>query len=145
VPDTLFDALKEYANVGQPACARCGMPMSLRLRFAFGLGAGDTECTVAACFVPRQLEQWSDATGQGVTFYPFLVVLQRHGREAAVWLPYWHVVATGRSLTTKYGQWAPFMDEHLFRDLLAQARQSGYLAEPELRDVCPGDPDALEE
>jgi hypothetical protein len=63
-----------------------------------------------------------------VTFYPFLVVLQRHGREHAAWLPYWHTIEKhGRKPTQKYGQWAPFMDFGLFADLLTQARAKGYL------------------
>jgi hypothetical protein len=28
----------------------------------------------------------------------------------------------------KYGQWAPFMDAHLFDDMLAQARAAGFVA-----------------
>lgn len=27
----------------------------------------------------------------------------------------------------KYGQWAPFMDDFLFQNLVAKARQKGYL------------------
>jgi hypothetical protein len=62
-----------------------------------------------------------------VTFYPFLVVTERKGRDQAVWLPYWHVVGDGEENRKKYGQWAPFMDMKLFRDLLAQPRDEGYL------------------
>jgi hypothetical protein len=76
------------------------------------------------------LERWTDRrNGSGVCFYPFLVVLKRHGREHAAWLPYWHIVTykNGR-VKKKFGQWAPFMDEHLLYDLLKQARDHGFLA-----------------
>jgi hypothetical protein len=63
-----------------------------------------------------------------VTFYPFLVVTRQIGGGACVWLPYWHVVAGGSTSQRKYGQWAPFMDEDLFTDLMRQARHSGRLA-----------------
>jgi len=49
-------------------------------------------------------------------------VVLRRGRTRAYWLPYWHVEA-GKE---KYGQWAPFMNERSFKDLLLQARQKGY-------------------
>ncbi|RMG26793.1 MAG: hypothetical protein D6724_01035 [Armatimonadetes bacterium] len=98
----------------------------LRLRFDFGLNAPDRACTVRDCFAPRQLESWNEADGSRVTFYPFLVILQRHGRELAAWLPYWHTIDNGFRTVQKYGQWAPFMDFRLFADLLNQAAEKGY-------------------
>jgi hypothetical protein len=68
-----------------------------------------------------------EAQGGTVTFYLFLIVTKREGRDKAVWLPYWHVTQDGEKKTIKYGQWAPFMDMELFEDLLSQARSAGYL------------------
>ena len=66
-----------------------------------------------------------DVDGNTITFYPFLVVVERHGRGNAIWLPYWHVVEDGIRRKKKFGQWAPFMDEKLFVDLIVQARENG--------------------
>jgi hypothetical protein len=68
-----------------------------------------------------------DQQGRRVTFWPFLVFTQRDGRERAVWLPYWHTIEDGGTRISRYGQWAPFMDGHLFTNLLDQARAAGYL------------------
>ena len=127
VKASLFDTLLEHSRNGSVACPPCSTQTALRLRFAFGLGAGHPDCTVLKCFVPRRPEKWKDLGGHAVTFYPFLVILKRHPRKRAVWLPYWHIVGGKRRRITKYGQWAPFMDEHLFADLLRQARENGYL------------------
>jgi hypothetical protein len=126
---TLFDVLLARAHGRPQHCAHCGSPTGLQLKFDFGLNAADSECTVRDCFVPRQLESWNETDESKVTFYPFLVIVQRHGRELAAWLPYWHVVERGKKPAKKYGQWAPFMDLHLFADLLDQARARGYTSE----------------
>ena len=97
------------------------------MSFAFGLDAGGKDQVVEAAFVPEATEDWTDRQGRHATFWPFLVVARRDGRSRAVWLPYWHIVEDGKKRISKYGQWAPFMDDHLFASLLAQARASGYL------------------
>jgi len=129
----LFDDLLAHARQQAVVCSKCGAPATLRLKFPFGLNAADSECTVRDCFLPRRLEGWKDKDSANVTFYPFLVVVHRHGRELAAWLPYWHVVERGRKPLTKYGQWAPFMDFHLFADLLSQAQAKGYFTEGHVR------------
>ena len=112
----LFDALKNFRTRIEQ-CPNCAHAMELLLYFDFGLDGGRTRCKVLEVFLPKRLTRWNS-----VVFYPFLVVLKR-GRTQAFWLPYWHVEA-GK---LKYGQWAPFMDESLFKDLLLQAQQRGYL------------------
>jgi hypothetical protein len=97
---------------------------ALHLSFDFALGVQDKNAEVLASFYPHQPEDWRGGT---VTFYPFLIVTKREGRDKAVWLPYWHVTQDGEKKTIKYGQWAPFMDMELFEDLLSQARSAGYL------------------
>jgi len=126
---TLFDDLRARASGDAGQCPKChAHHVELRLGFGFGLNTPDPESTVRDCFIPRQLESWRDEDGSKVTFYPFLVIVQRHGREQAAWLPYWHTIEKhGRKPAQKYGQWAPFMDLDLFEDLLAQARAKGYL------------------
>jgi len=126
---TLFEDLLAKALGETRQCTEChAHHVELRLKFSFGLNASDPECTVRDCFMPRHPERWRDADGKEVTFHPFLVVLQRHGREQAAWLPYWHTVERpGRKRAQKYGQWAPLMDFSLFEDLLSQARAKGYL------------------
>jgi hypothetical protein len=104
------------------------MQMVLHLSFAFGLGATGTDSAVVAAYLPDPLEEWRDSEGRQVTFYPFLVITQRGGRDRAVWLPYWHTVEHNGGMTSKYGQWAPFMDELLFLSLMTQARQGGHWA-----------------
>ena len=122
----LFDAVKAVADHSEPACRRCGAPTALHLSFDLALGVQDKNAEVLASYYPDRPEAWSDeSSGRTVTFYPFLVVTEREGRDQAVWLPYWHVVQTGEKENLKYGQWAPFMDMELFEDLLAQAHDDG--------------------
>jgi len=124
----LFDAVQAVADHSEPACRRCGAPTALHLSFDFALGVQDKNAKVLASFYPDPPEDWCLVSGRRtVTFYPFLVVTEREGRDQAVWLPYWHVVQTGEKENLKYGQWAPFMDMELFKDLLSQARNADYL------------------
>ena len=125
-PGTLFQVLLARAHAQPHDCPNCGSAAELQLTFAFGLNASHSECTVRECFVPRRLESWAGKDGSQVTFYPFLVILDRHERERAAWLPYWHLIVRGRNSVQKYGQWAPFMDFRLFADLLNQAEAKGY-------------------
>jgi hypothetical protein len=125
----LFDALRSFQET--QTCKACGRAKELHLVFPFGLGLGKTRCRILDVFLPRRLETWRDRRdGKKVTFFPFLVILKREHRKQACWLPYWHL-KKGRK---KYGQWAPFMDEPLFRDLLAQAHRAGYLRDRTARD-----------
>ncbi len=95
--------------------------------FDFALCVREKNAEVLASFYPHPPEDWLDAGGRTVTFYPFLIVTKREGRDQAVWLPYWHVIRDGEKENLKYGQWTPFMDMELFKDLLAQARNAGFL------------------
>jgi hypothetical protein len=122
----LFDAVKTVADHSEPACRRCGASTALHLSFDFALCVEDKDAKVLASFYPNRLEGWL-CEGRKVTFYPFLIITKREGRDQAVWLPYWHVVRGGEKENLKYGQWAPFLDMELFDDLLSQARNDGYL------------------
>ena len=122
----LFDAVKNVAEDNKPACRSCGASTDLHLSFDLALCVQDKDAKVLASFYPHQLEEWP-CEGRTVTFYPFLIVTEREGRDRAVWLPYWHVVRDGGKDNPKYGQWAPFMDMELFEDLLSQARNDGFL------------------
>lgn len=120
----LFDQLKQIADGER--CS-CGEPLRLTLKFAFALGAGRNACTVVAAFRPRTTTglTWQNA-GEQVEFFPFLVLTTDPTETEAAWLPYWHVT-TGTRKVLKYGQFAPYMDMHIFIDLLNQARQAGCL------------------
>ena len=126
----LFDALRSIAEGKVSDCPVHRTPYKLRLRFNFGLNGKDSDCTVLGAFKPGRPESWLGHKGATVRFFPFLVMLRRHGREQAVWLPYWHLVdSMDARPVKKYGQWAPFMDEHLFCELLAQARSKGFFVD----------------
>ena len=124
--DQLFEALLQVAQHRTPICALCETSQNLHLNFEFGLNASEKDQVVLGAFLPRERETWNDGDSK-VTFYPFLVVTHRIGRDRAAWLPYWHTVENGPRSKTKYGQWAPAMDMHLFVDLVDQAREAGLL------------------
>jgi len=88
----LFGAVKAVADHSEPVCRRCGASTTLHLSFDFALGVQDKNAEVLASFYPHQPEDWRGGT---VTFYPFLIVTKREGRDKAVWLPYWHVTQDG--------------------------------------------------
>ena len=125
----VFRLLHDKARGMTRNCPICNGPTDLKLKFDFGLNAPYSECTVKECFIPRKLQSWPEKEGSRVTFYPFLVLVHRHGKKLAVWLPYWHVVKRPKQPQYKYGQWAPFMDTYLFSDLLQQAHTKGYLTD----------------
>ena len=104
--------------------------MELRLSFPFALGARSlgVDNIAIAGFLPRTPISWTD-TGQTITFHAFLIVLERdaENRPRTVWLPYFHVVEQNARKIVKYGQWAPYIGVDLFRDLLSQAENAGYL------------------
>jgi hypothetical protein len=110
----LFEALSSVAHRRIPSCEACSIRKELHLAFAFGLDAEGKDQVVEDAFVPKEPEFWQDKLDRTVTFWPFFVITRRAGRERAVWLPYWHIVEKGNKRISKYGQWAPFMDAHLF-------------------------------
>lgn len=134
----LFDALLRVAQRKARACpAHPNTPLQLQLDFDFGLSAKHSRCTVLGAFTSRQPQSWPGVDQTRVRFFPFLVVLQRHGKELAAWLPYWHLVDSKDGRTKKkYGQWAPFMDAHLFEELLSQAHGQGFFLNHSRRVVA---------
>lgn len=120
---SMFDALRDFSRSRK--CPECkAAHRELRLIFDFGLNASHSNCTVLASFSHRTPQSWTDKDGSKVEFYPFLVILKRHGRQEAVWMPYWHLVHKKKRVIKKYGQWAPFMDMNLYKDLLKQAKKA---------------------
>ena len=127
-PSNLFDALLDLSK-GLSNCAACGGTKQLHKIFDFGLGAESAEGKVLDAFLPLDLVSWEDK-GKWVTFYPFLVVMERTDEKGqAFWLPYWHIEEGAGTKLRKYGQFAPFLEEPLFKSLVAQAREKGYLPE----------------
>lgn len=124
-PHRLFDALLDFSK-SAPKC-QCGEVSELRVVPPFGLEAGSPDCKVLHVFLPKPPVSWELESGNKVTFYPFLVILRRAGEKGnSGWLPYWHVEDGGGTMKTKYGQWAPFMDDPQFESLVSQAREQGY-------------------
>lgn len=119
----LFDSLRCYVKKSFPRCSKCFGTCSLHVEFPFGLNAANNRCKVLAVFEPQKPEYWKQKNGRRVTFYPFLVVLERLNRGKTIWLPYWHTVGPKGNQKRKYGQWAPIMDIRLFQCLLQQARR----------------------
>lgn len=128
-PHHLFEALRDISGAGRK-CKGCGGTEELHLVFDFGLEVGNAACRVLHAFLPRDLARWQTDDGKLVTFFPFLVVMERTDKEGqSFWLPYWHTIEGTGTIARKYGQWAPFMDGALFRSLVAQAREVGYFHE----------------
>jgi hypothetical protein len=129
----MLDVLRDFSE-SKPVtdCRECGKPRGLYRLFDFGLAAGQADCKVLHAFLPRELEWWPQGE-ERVTFYPYLIAMEyTDGRGKTFWLPYWHTVTRERSGTgemKRYGQWTPFLAEDLFKSLLAQAREKGYLLE----------------
>lgn len=124
--NSMYDALRDFSTSRK--CPECGAARrDLRLIFDFGLNASHSDCTVLASFSHKKPQKWKDKDGSRVEFYPFLVILQRHGRQKAVWMPYWHLVHKKNRVIKKYGQWAPFMDMALYKNLLKQAKRARIL------------------
>lgn len=122
----LLDTLLDFSrSESAPKCNACSQEQEFHVVLPFGLSAGTTDCKVLSVFLPRELVSWEHKK-EKVTFYPFLVVLQRVGKDGySAWLPYWHLHGNKR----KYGQYAPFMDDPQFIDLVKQAQQKGYWKE----------------
>lgn len=116
----LFDTLYEFQRTSPSDCPSCGGKRDLHLALDFQLGTGDSEFKVISAFLPEKLESWLGEEEEEVTFYPFLVVLQRGDGSRFHWLPYWHV--TGRE--AKYGQHAICLDSGQFENLIQQAKEA---------------------
>src|SRR3954454_24738628 len=99
----LFETLNEFERMSPEICSGCGGARELHLTLDFQLGAGDSDFRVVSASLPARLESWLGQEEEEVTFYPFLVVLQRAGDgKQFCWMPYWHV--TGNE--ARYGQHA---------------------------------------
>lgn len=116
----LFDALYEFSKAGASDCPHCGRPRDLRLTLDFQLGAGDADFKVVSALLPNKLDSWLGEGEEEVTFYPFLVVLQRSGdQKQFCWMPYWHV--TGKE--ARYGQHALCLEQRQFESLMDQVKE----------------------
>jgi len=114
----LFNTLYDFERSVPSNCPSCGGKRELYLGLDFQLGAGDGEFKVVSAFLPRKLESWLGEEEEEVTFYPFLVVLQRGDGSRFSWLPYWHV--TGKE--AKYGQHAVCLDQGQLDSLIQQVK-----------------------
>ena len=116
----LFDILYDFQRTSPDVCPICAGVRELVLTLDFQLGAGDSEFKVVCASLPDKLESWLGQEEEEVTFYPFLVVLQRLGDDKQFcWMPYWHV--TGKD--ARYGQHAVCLDHSQFESLITQARE----------------------
>jgi len=116
----LFDTLYDFQRNSPSECPSCGGKRELYLALDFQLGAGDSEFKVISAFLPERLESWLGEEEEEVTFYPFLVVLQRSDGSRFCWLPYWHV----RGKEARYGPRAICLDQRQFDDLMQQAKKA---------------------
>lgn len=113
----LFDTLYDFSKMAPQECPACGGTRELHLTLDFQLGAGDAGFKVVSAALPDKLESWMGGEEEEVTFYPFLVVLQRAGDgKQFCWMPYWHV--TGNE--ARYGQHAVCLEQSQFDSLTEQ-------------------------
>lgn len=118
--ERLFDTLYNFQNLKPDHCPTCGGSREVHLSLDFQLGYGDEEFRVVSVFLPEKLESWLGEEEEEVTFYPFLVVMERAGdAKQFCWMPYWHV--TGNE--ARYGQHAICVDRAQFESLTAQVRE----------------------
>jgi len=116
----LFETLYDFSRIAPENCTDCGGARDLRLTLDFQLGAGDCEYQVVSALLPEKLESWLGEGEEEVTFYPFLVVLQRTvDNKQFCWLPYWHV--TGKE--ARYGQHAVCLEQSQFESLSEQVQE----------------------
>jgi len=126
----LFDTLYDFSKMAPEECQSCGGTRELHVTLDFQLGAGDGDFKVVSALLPEKLESWLGEESEEVTFYPFLVVLQRAGdSKQFCWMPYWHV--TGKE--ARYGQHAVCLDQSQFESLTEQVRDK--VQERELEPV----------
>lgn len=124
---SLFQALQSVVENTISRCKKCDGRREVVLEFSHGLGIGQRECRVLSAYLPSQNISWGSSSRE-VSFFPFLVVLDvPKDNFHAVWLPYWHVIKDVSGVKHRYGQWAPFIGEEYFEDLLRQANRDGYL------------------
>jgi hypothetical protein len=116
----LFDTLYDFQRNPPSDCPSCAGKRELHLELDFQLGAGDSEFKVISAFLPEKSESWLGEEEEEVTFYPFLVTLQRGDGSRFCWLPYWHV--TGKE--ARYGQHAICLDQGQFENLVQQAKEA---------------------
>lgn len=118
----LFETLYEFQRSLPGACTVCGGVRELHLTLNFQLGAGDSDFRVVSATLPDRLDSWLGQEEEEVTFYPFLVVLERIAdRRQFCWMPYWHV--TGKD--ARYGQHAVCLDHSQFENLVAKLTEQG--------------------
>jgi hypothetical protein len=116
----LFDTLYNFQRMNPEDCSACGGTRELHLSPDFQLGCGDEEFKIVSAFLPAKLDSWLGEEEQEVTFYPFLVVIERAGdAKQFCWMPYWRV--TGKE--ARYGQHAACLDRAQFESLIAQTRE----------------------
>ena len=128
VHQKLFDTLYDFQKMAPEPCPKCRGPLELHLTLDFQLGVGDGEFKVVSACLPDKLESWLGAEEEEVTFYPFLVQLQRAGdAKQFYWMPYWHV--TGKE--AKYGQHAICLDRAQFKSLIGQVQEERFLEKHE--------------
>ena len=116
----LFEILYDFQRRASLECPVCGSTRDLHVILDFQLGIGDGEFKVVSAYLPDKLESWLGEEEEEVTFYPFLVVLQRavDGKEFC-WMPYWHV--TGKE--ARYGQHAICLDQTQFESLIGHVQE----------------------
>lgn len=112
----LFDTLYDFSKTVPQHCPVCNERRELHVALDFQLGNGDSDFTVISALLPDKLESWLGEESEEVTFYPFLVVLQRADGKQFCWMPYWHV--TGKE--ARYGQHAICLDQAQFESLTRQ-------------------------
>ncbi len=115
----LFDTLYAFSKSLVEDCPICGSLRELWLTLDFQLGAGDSDYKVVSAFLPDKLESWLGEEEEEVTFYPFLVVLERFDHKQFCWMPYWHV--TGKE--ARYGQHAVCLEQTQFESLMRQVEE----------------------
>lgn len=116
----LFHTLYDFERSATAGCPSCGGERELYVGLDFQLGAGDGEFKVVSAFLPEKLESWLGDGEEEVTFYPFLVGLQRSDGSRFSWLPYWHV--TGKE--ARYGQHAICLNQRQFESLIQQLKRA---------------------
>ena len=116
----LFDTLYEFQKMAPEECQACGGTRELHVTLDFQLGAGDGDFKVVSALLPEKLDSWLGEEEEEVTYYPFLVTLQRAGGgKQFYWMPYWHV--TGKE--ARYGQHAICMEQAQFESLITQIQE----------------------
>jgi len=116
----LFETLYDFSKMAPEDCSACGGTRELRVTLDFQLGTGDRDFKVVSAFLPDKLESWLGEEEEEVTFYPFVVVLERAGDgKQFCWMPYWHV--TGKE--ARYGQHAVCLDQTQFDSLIEQVHE----------------------